>query len=128
MSETLQQFIDREHITAEAEYADDNPQISDMPPGSRHWRVIFRRGRRRMTIPFSQGPALHDDPTAVDVLDCVVSDSSSIDQPFEHWAADLGWDSDSRKAERCYRACVRQAAKLRQFLGESFEAAMQAER
>lgn len=70
-----------------------------------------------MTIPFSMGPAHSHEPTVADVLECLASDYSGSDQAFEDWAADLGYDPDSRKAERTYQAVVRQARKLEQFLG-----------
>jgi hypothetical protein len=40
----------------------------------------------------------------------------SID--FEEWAADLGYDPDSRKAEKLFKTCEKQAGRLRSFLGD----------
>jgi hypothetical protein len=37
---------------------------------------------------------------------------------FEEWAADYGFDTDSRKAETTYRACLDIALKLRNGIGE----------
>lgn len=58
-------------------------------------------------------------PTCSDVLDCLASDASMVDNArhFEDFASDLGYDTDSRKAERIYHACMEQANKLRRFLG-----------
>jgi hypothetical protein len=59
-------------------------------------------------------------PTAASVLYCLLSDSDALDSPtFEEWASDLGYDTDSRKAEQIYRACIENGLKLRRVLGES---------
>lgn len=52
-----------------------------------------------------------------DVLDSLLCDASGTDQPFEDWANDCGYDTDSRKAESIFHACRESAAKLRQWLG-----------
>ena len=58
-------------------------------------------------------------PKLADVLHCLASDCDVLDAGgFEQWAADLGYDSDSRKAEGIYRACLDIALKLRAALGE----------
>jgi hypothetical protein len=58
-------------------------------------------------------------PTAADVLSCVILDSEAIEQSFEDWASDFGYDTDSRKAERIYHECVAQARDAQRVLGAS---------
>jgi hypothetical protein len=56
----------------------------------------------------------------VDVLACLASDASALDcASFEEWAADLGYDTDSRKAETVYRACVACGLALRSMFGDA---------
>lgn len=125
---TLKALVNRTpKVTASAVWAESNPHMDDMPAGSSHWRVTLRYRGRRLTVPFSQGPAICEDPSAESVLSCLLSDASSADQDFEHWADDLGFDQDSRKAERIYRVVQAQTAKLRRFLGEDFSQFMHAE-
>jgi hypothetical protein len=38
---------------------------------------------------------------------------------FDDWAADYGYDTDSRKAESIYRACLEIGQKLRAGLGQA---------
>lgn len=53
-------------------------------------------------------------PEFVDVLYSLVLDASVLDFPgFEDWAREHGYDTDSRKAEQMYRACLDTALKLR---------------
>ncbi len=67
-------------------------------------------------------------PDAADVVDSLLLDVSGLDQPFESWAADLGYDTDSRKAERIYHECLKVLPMLRALLGSDFERFEQAER
>jgi hypothetical protein len=58
-------------------------------------------------------------PALADVLDCLRSDSQSFANAldFEEWAAEFGYDTDSRKAEQTYQACGKIAAGLQRLLG-----------
>ncbi len=95
--------------------------MSDMPSGSTHYRCTFRMGRRQMTVPFSQGPALLSEPTAVDVLDCLISAASGYINAsnFEDWASEYGYDSDSRTAERVFRTVSTHTGKLQRFIRDA---------
>jgi hypothetical protein len=86
-----------------------------------HWKCTLRTKGRRMTLYFSQGSAHTREPETADVLDCLASDARTLEssRSFEEWALDLGYDEDSRKAERTYRAVKKQSARLRKLLGES---------
>jgi hypothetical protein len=65
-------------------------------------------------------------PKAADVLSSLVLDSSVLDSAtFEDWAADLGYDPDSRKAETIYRECLETALKLRAAIGDAGISALQ---
>ena len=92
--------------------------------GSTGWTVTLRLEGRRMSTPFWQGPAIKGQPDAATVLDCMVSDAATIeDAPeFEDWAAELGYDSDSLHAYHTWQAVTRQTRRLRQFLGEHYDA------
>ncbi len=59
-------------------------------------------------------------PELRDVLDAVAAQAAVADHArgYEHWALEMGFDPDSRKGERVYRAARRQARLLRQLLGE----------
>jgi hypothetical protein len=126
---TIKQFCQQHGITIENHYADSNPNFTgEWERNASHYRCVLKRGRKRMTVAFSQGSAHTQEPAAHDVLYCLQADTSSVDNAggFQEWARDLGYDPDSRKAESTYRACERAARKLRQFMGELFESFMQA--
>jgi hypothetical protein len=63
------------------------------------------------------GPQIQ--PDAPSVIMSLVLDSSVLDAgSFEDWAAEYGYDTDSRSAERTYQACLKTALKLRAAIGE----------
>lgn len=112
--------------TCRAVYADE-PAPAGFPEGSTAWAVTLRRAGRRLTVPFYQGPAVCEEPDAAGVLSCLLLDASSVDQDFESWCGDYGYDPDSRRAEKLYRACQSIRTKLEKFLGDDFEAFLYAE-
>lgn len=60
------------------------------------------------------------EPNALDVISSLVLDSSVLDSSgFEDWAGEFGYDTDSREAEKTYRACLEIALKLRNGIGEA---------
>lgn len=81
------------------------------PPGSGNLSLWGEEQMKKSGLPANY------QVDAAEFLNCLVSDASDTDEPFEQWAADLGYDPDSRKAEKVYQACRDIAGELRQFLG-----------
>lgn len=92
------------------------------------WRCTLRYQGRRYSFDFWQGSAISGEPTADGCLECLLSDASAADQDFESWAGDMGADTDSRKAEATYKACVKVGENMRRLLGDDFNAFMESER
>ena len=115
----VKQFCNKHKIKARADWADSNPHMADSQ-NMNHFKVTLRYSGRQMTLYFSQGYGISGEPTAADVLNCLASDSSSVEnaRSFEDWASDLGYDPDSRKAEKIFKVCEKQAERLKKFLGE----------
>ena len=65
-------------------------------------------------FPFNQGLAHTDKPTLVDIISALLSDASCVlsARDFEDFASNLGYDPDSRKAEKIYHQIIRNNAKL----------------
>jgi hypothetical protein len=58
-------------------------------------------------------------PEACNVLYSLASEAGVLNYSgFEDWAAEMGYDADSRKAEKIYRECIETALKLRAALGD----------
>lgn len=59
-------------------------------------------------------------PHAADILHSIVLDVSSAQESFEDWAIECGYDTDSRKAEEIYRACVKESRDAHRVFGSAF--------
>lgn len=59
-------------------------------------------------------------PTLPSVMHSLLLDSDALEhQSFEQWANDFGYDTDSRKAEESYKACLSTGLKLTGALGRT---------
>lgn len=78
-----------------------------------------------MTTPYHMGSANAGGPGVADVLSCLISDGESVanagGNTFEAWCADFGYDADSRRAERTFKACAALGQKVRRLLGDAYE-------
>ena len=103
----------------------EGPDYRRDDEGWQHHAYVVRLtwGDQTMDVPWRQGLGITDDPTAEAVLEALASDAATLDnaQTFEDWAEELGYDTDSRKAEAIYNQVVEQTDKLRDFLGNDFD-------
>jgi len=68
---------------------------------------------------FSNGKRIPS-PSLADVMYSVTMDADAIDhQDFASWAADYGYDPDSRMEERIYQSCITTGLKLRLMVGDT---------
>ena len=118
---TISEFIDHNQIRMSTQETDHNPNMANSDHMD-HYRCTLLAGRSRMTIVFSKGSG-HNGvwPTIPEVLDCLASDASSVDNAgsFEDWCADFGYSTDSRTAKKTFDVVERQARSLRKLLGDS---------
>jgi hypothetical protein len=119
----LSQRIADDNIRAESVMT-DAPEWAEDRRDSDWYAVTLKRKRRTLTVPFGMGPALCTDPTAADVMNCLISDAAGYDnaRSFEEWADEYGCDPDSRETERTYKLIGEQSACLRRFLGDDYDA------
>lgn len=92
-----------------------------------HYKVTLRCRNRQMTLFFSQGYGIDHEPDPYSIFCCLVSDTWSVRNTpsFEEWARDLGYDPDSRTAEKTFKACEKQAEKVEKFFGDLFDEFLQ---
>lgn len=91
--------------------------------GTHPYQVKLKYQGRKIKVPFFMGPAHCKEPTAGDVLSCLVMDATGVENStsFEDWCSDYGYDSDSRKTLKTYKACKKVVVKVRRLLGEDFD-------
>ena len=119
---TLQQFIAEQQLELSVFPVKRNPHMDVQMPRNFDCTItmVGRGNHEPMTVYFSQGSAHKKNPTLAEVLDCLASEASGVDnaRSFEDWASEYGYDTDSRKAERTYQICKKQAQELKALLGQ----------
>jgi hypothetical protein len=65
-------------------------------------------------------------PELPGLLHCLTMDASALDVDFEEWAADLGYNPDSRKDHALYEECRSQSRRFKKCVGEHFDAIAEA--
>ena len=113
-------FVQHHKITLTSERTDANPNMADSRDMDHH-RCVLRCGGKRMTLIFSMGVGHRGSPPeSTDVLSCLASDASGVEdaRSFEEWCSELGFDADSRTAEKTYKVIIKQAIKLKRLLGD----------
>lgn len=102
---------------------DHNPHMDYRHPMD-HWRCTLRHQGRRMSVVYSMGRGHNGmEPQAKEVLESLFLDASSASaRDFADFCAEFGYDTDSRRAERIYKACQSTAMRLRKLLGDDYEA------
>lgn len=116
-------ILDRMGFDMDAECHSKREDVvaDEWPQGCSHWLCTLSRDGAMASFWYSMGPALKGEPELKDVLSCLSRESHDVlhCDTFEEWADCLGYDTDSRKAEKVYHACRDNAAKLSQLLGKS---------
>ena len=119
---TLQQFIAEQQLEMSVFPVKRNPHMDVQMPRNFDCTItmVGRGNHEPMTVYFSQGSAHKKNPTLAEVLDCLASEASGVDnaRSFEDWASEYGYDTDSHKAECTYQICKKQAQELKALLGQ----------
>ena len=81
------------------------------------WTVTLKRNGASFTTAFHQGIAHTGPPQLTDVVSCILSDITADLDVFENWAADYGYDTDSRKAYKVWEQVRAVARGMRPLIG-----------
>lgn len=121
----IEQYVKHNRITVEV-VKDRGAQVDDSGWEHHHYKLMLvwndgALSRKTPVFDWRQGYAIETVPqdTPAEVLDALVLDAACyLDaQDFEDFAESLGYDPDSRTAERVYMACGEVAKWLERFLG-----------
>jgi len=84
-------------------------------------RVTVSKGGKRTSFEFwasIANPELRSPSDLREAFGCFLSDACAGLQSFDDFCSDFGYDTDSRKAEKTYRACERAWEKAKRILGD----------
>ncbi len=111
----------------------ENPYMEDGGSNMNHYGMLLsitgQGPKRTFHSFFSVGSGWTRRPSILDLLECILSDALGYDSSgsFEDWALDYGYDPDSRKALKIYETVGEQTRKLKEFLGDWYEEAINLE-
>lgn len=127
---TIQEFIKAHGITGTIKRIETRPDqgINDDAEWNRtanHYRVRIRKGKKSFQTYYSTGSGWTKDPELSDVLDSLGSDCSSVEfENFQGFCKEFGYDTDSLRALRTYKACERVSKRLKDMLGDAVQTLM----
>lgn len=91
-------------------------------PGADGRRCTFKYGRRTHSFDFWQGGGYGGkEPTLEATLERLLSDARAGEDSFENFCGDLGYDVDSRKDEKIFKACRKTSLALKRLFGDDYE-------
>lgn len=117
----------QDHFVVTLEYKDRKMEGID------YWMGIGHRvNQKGETFPIKFGrKTLYDmeqekqykprKPKVEEVLCSLLLDSIALDNTFEEWCSELGYDTDSRKAEKTFNESNSLGKKLKKLLGEDYQ-------
>lgn len=115
-------FIARYRLRLKSNIVQNNPNMTDMPKGSTHYKCQLRnRYERRFSFYFSHGPAIYETPSLKNVLETFMLDASYDEPDFEtHYRELIASDRDgiAAKLKHNYLALQSQMRRLKIFLGD----------
>lgn len=112
-------ILDAMGVGMKSKRAESRADAEEWGAGASHWRVTITRAGKRIITAFSMGSAHMGKPALCDVVGCLLRDIEYANDSFSDWCDALGLDSDSRKAERTWRACKRTAAAMARLFSAS---------
>ncbi len=92
------------------------------------YRCCLKYKGRKMAFDFWCGVGITSGPDKISCLDSLLSDAQAGEQSFDEFCGDFGYDEDSIKARRTWKACQRMAKKVRALLGNDFDKFLYADR
>jgi hypothetical protein len=107
-------------VIAEYGVKTDWNKLDEWQQKAHPYTVTLKYDKKQMTVPFFMGPALTHEPTDKDVIPCLLTDYSVMNDSFEDFCANFGYDEDSRKAEKIYNQSIKNGKKLENLFGADF--------
>jgi hypothetical protein len=83
----------------------------------RKWVCVLSCGGKVWDVKYSTGTGIVA-PTREDVIASLFSDSGCAEESFSDFCSSMGYETDSRSALKTWKACRRNARKLKAFIPE----------
>lgn len=117
--EQAESFLQTYNIKLSIKYLKHDYHFQDDTDKRDIYKIRLSRNRHSYTINFGQSIANQgQEPTAYDVLACL---NKYNPNSFTDFCSDFGYDTDSRQAERTYKAVCREWAGIQRVFGNDSE-------
>lgn len=113
----IQEFIRVGKVKMDVEPTDKNLNAPGWK-GANHYKLLLWCKRKRTTIYYSQGLGIKEEPDLLRVLECLQLDCNVLMEEYLPWCQNMGLEPYCESTRRTYRACARNAKKLRRLFGE----------
>lgn len=113
----LREVVDRLGITSSARF--QGTHVEDKWEHNA-WKVTLRFGKRTLTADFKMGMGNQGEPPIPDVVAAIVRDADCGNYSLDEFCSELGYEEDSRKAEKIWRQCKAMLPKVKKFFGADF--------
>ena len=111
-------------ITITATYTGSKPAPWNGDANWNHHKIrVYYKGRR-LEFDFWASlakPEVRSPREVLDAFECFLSDAISGNQDFEEFCSEFEYDTDSRKAEKTWKACKSSYSKFKRVFGDSFD-------
>lgn len=120
-TETAENVLSKMNVTFKTKFIKHDYHFSEDKEMRDIFRVSFHRGKKSFSLNFGQSLNNSDGngsnpPTPYDVLACIQKYEPGT---FDNFCSDFGYDNDSRKAEKTYKAVVKEFEKVAGFFTPS---------
>ena len=96
---------------ARADYTEEDYK-DEWKKTANKYKARITYNKKSMTTSFYTGSGWEKDPELEDILGSILLDATYLDYSFEDFANEMGYDPDSRTAEKIYKDIQKQAKKI----------------
>jgi hypothetical protein len=116
MTKTLKQFIKSNDIKMTVKKIDERKDIK--LDNANHFKCTLKNGNQSISINFSQGYGIKNEPELDSVLNSLKIDFID-DLSFQDFCLDFGYPTDSISALKTYKACLKNTDKVKKLFNGS---------
>lgn len=86
-----------------------------------HYKCTIRFENRQYTFDYYMGLRISGEPTLDSVMESLLMDCNVDQYSFDEFCGEFGYDTDSRKAEASYKACLKLAKNVKRVFGDNID-------
>lgn len=101
-------FLKKANATFKAKFIKNDVYFTDDKQTRDIYRITLTRNGQKWTFRFGQSIADSDQNTPPTTYDVLASITKYKPESFEYWCYEFGYDTDSRKALKTYKAIVKE--------------------